>query len=97
MKNLEEWGKVQNEFMLKNLVEPTTINKEYSDDDKREKQVAVTTIRVPVDKLVGSQGIVVGDIVSKKGAVILPAGVDISLFDSSMGSIVNKLKQEGIR
>ncbi|MDR1510569.1 MAG: HD-GYP domain-containing protein [Synergistaceae bacterium] len=79
--------------MLRDLLGPEAITEESMTDEKQE---AVTTIKVPVDRLIDTQGIVVGDITSKKGAVILPAGVDISLFDSSIEVIIKKLKQEGI-
>jgi putative nucleotidyltransferase with HDIG domain len=80
--------------MLKDLLGPAATGEGTPHYKNRD---AVTTVKVAVEKLVGSHGIVVGDIISKKGAVILPAGVDISLFDSSMGAIVSKLQQEGVK
>ncbi|MDR3164664.1 MAG: HD-GYP domain-containing protein [Synergistaceae bacterium] len=53
-------------------------------------------IKVPLDMLSKSRGVVAHDIKTTKGTVILPAGVDISLFESSMDIIVNKIRNEGI-
>jgi putative nucleotidyltransferase with HDIG domain len=55
-----------------------------------------TVIKVPIDALSKSRGVVAYDIKTSKGAVILPAGVDISLFESSMEVIVDKMRKEGI-
>ncbi|MDR1650683.1 MAG: HD-GYP domain-containing protein [Synergistaceae bacterium] len=54
------------------------------------------TIKVPIDMLCKSEGVVAHDIKTKKGAVILPAGVDISLFETSMETMVKKMRKEEI-
>ncbi|MDR1580767.1 MAG: HD-GYP domain-containing protein [Synergistaceae bacterium] len=55
-----------------------------------------TVIKVPVGALSKSRGVVAHDIKTSKGAVILPAGVEISLFESSMDVIADKMRNEGI-
>jgi putative nucleotidyltransferase with HDIG domain len=55
-----------------------------------------TVIKVPLDVLLKSRGVVAYDIKTGKGAVILPAGVEISLFESSMEILVDKMRSEGI-
>jgi HD-GYP domain-containing protein (c-di-GMP phosphodiesterase class II) len=81
--------------MLKDLLGPETTKTNRKSSDY-EDQYSLTTVKVPIKNLADSHGIIVGDITSKSGAVILPAGVDISLFGSSMGTIIKKLEQEGI-
>jgi HD-GYP domain-containing protein (c-di-GMP phosphodiesterase class II) len=54
------------------------------------------TIKVPIGMLANSKGIVARDVKTKKGAVILPSGVDISLFETSMGTIIKKMEKEGV-
>ncbi|MDR1965723.1 MAG: HD-GYP domain-containing protein [Synergistaceae bacterium] len=53
-------------------------------------------VKVPVDMLVNSTGVIARDVKTKKGAVILPAGVDIALFETSMSTIANRMEKEGI-
>jgi putative nucleotidyltransferase with HDIG domain len=65
-------------------------------ENKTEERGEGTVIKVPVDALSKSRGVVVYDIKTGKGAVILPAGVDISLFESSMDVIIDKIRNEGI-
>jgi HD-GYP domain-containing protein (c-di-GMP phosphodiesterase class II) len=54
------------------------------------------TIQVPVDQLYQSHGIVARDVRTRRGAVLLPAGVDISLFEASLKKIIDQMKREGI-
>ncbi|MDR3281034.1 MAG: HD-GYP domain-containing protein [Synergistaceae bacterium] len=53
-------------------------------------------IKVPVQMLAESEGVIAHDVKTKKGAVIMPAGVDVSLFETSMGTIIKKMEKEGI-
>ncbi|MDR3256016.1 MAG: HD-GYP domain-containing protein [Synergistaceae bacterium] len=54
------------------------------------------TLKIPIDALGESEGVVAQEVVSKKGVVILPAGVDISLFEASMGMLVKKMRENGV-
>ncbi|MDR0651817.1 MAG: HD-GYP domain-containing protein [Synergistaceae bacterium] len=65
-------------------------------EDETEECGEGAVIKVPIDELSKSHGVVAYDIKTNKGAVILPAGVDISLFESSMEVIVDKIRNEGI-
>jgi HD-GYP domain-containing protein (c-di-GMP phosphodiesterase class II) len=65
-------------------------------EDKKAEEQNNMTIKVPVRTLAESNGIVAKDVRTKKGAVLLPSGVDISLFASSMGTIVKRMENEGI-
>jgi HD-GYP domain-containing protein (c-di-GMP phosphodiesterase class II) len=53
-------------------------------------------IKVPVKMLAGSEGVVAQEVVTSKGIVILPLGVDISLFDASMDILVRKMEANGV-
>ena len=64
------------------------------DETAEESEGAV--IRTPTDTLQDSRGIIARDVKTKKGAVLLPAGVDIALFATAMKTIVQRMKQEGI-
>jgi HD-GYP domain-containing protein (c-di-GMP phosphodiesterase class II) len=52
--------------------------------------------KVPIDELADSEGVVAQEVLTKKGAVILPAGVDVGLFEASMGTLVKKMRENGI-
>ena len=65
-------------------------------EEETEERGEGAVIKVPIDTLSKSRGVVAHDIKTSKGAVILPAGVDISLFESSMGIIVGKMRDDGI-
>jgi HD-GYP domain-containing protein (c-di-GMP phosphodiesterase class II) len=43
-----------------------------------------------------SEGVIAREVVGIGGVVILPAGVDISLFDASLGMIIKKMQTHGI-
>lgn len=53
-------------------------------------------LSIPVDMLSVYEGVVSSDIVGKDGAIILPAGVDLSLLESSIGTIITRIKAQGI-
>ncbi|MDR3321710.1 MAG: HD-GYP domain-containing protein [Synergistaceae bacterium] len=53
-------------------------------------------LRVPIDELAESEGVVAKEILTSQGAVILPAGVDVSIFEASMGMLVKKMRESGI-
>jgi HD-GYP domain-containing protein (c-di-GMP phosphodiesterase class II) len=78
--------------MRRDLAAPETEFMETETEERGEGAV----IKVPVGALSKSRGIVTHDIKTGKGAVILPAGVDISLFESSMEIIIDKMRNEGI-
>ncbi len=52
-------------------------------------------IKVPVDVLADSEGIVAIEVKSQDGEIILPAGADLSRFQASLNEIVRKLKRQG--
>jgi putative nucleotidyltransferase with HDIG domain len=78
--------------MQKDLLE--TVTEEETAGETRNR---LYTVKVPVNNLMNSHGIVAGDVTSKRGAVILPAGVDLSLFGPSMETIIKTLEQEGVK
>ncbi len=53
-------------------------------------------LTIPVKKLDVYEGILCSDIVGKNGAIILPAGVDLSLVESSLHTIMRKMDEHGI-
>lgn len=53
-------------------------------------------VRVPIRMLGECEGIVAREIVGKNGQVILPAGVDIALFEASIGALIEKMEAQGI-
>jgi HD-GYP domain-containing protein (c-di-GMP phosphodiesterase class II) len=73
---------------------PEMIATENFDPEAEEQNGA--RIKVSIHELAKSSGIVASDVKTKKGAVLLPAGVDISLFARSMNTIVKQMEQEGI-
>jgi putative nucleotidyltransferase with HDIG domain len=79
--------------MLNDLTLPGTIT---TGEGETENQNDGATLKVPIDMLIGRKGILASDVKTKKGAVILPAGVDISLFARSMNTIVKTMESEGI-
>ncbi|MDR1886190.1 MAG: HD-GYP domain-containing protein [Synergistaceae bacterium] len=54
------------------------------------------SIKVPVKMLANSEGIVAAEVLTDKGAVILPAGVDITMFEASMDKLIAKMQAHGI-
>ncbi len=59
-------------------------------------QEETVVVAVPVEKLDVYEGVVSSDIVGKDGAIILPAGVDLSLVESSIDTIMQRIKAQGI-
>ncbi|MDR1515264.1 MAG: HD-GYP domain-containing protein [Synergistaceae bacterium] len=53
-------------------------------------------VKVPIDMLGSSEGVVAKEIATPGGVVILPMGVDISLFEASIGLLVKKMRECGI-
>jgi putative nucleotidyltransferase with HDIG domain len=53
-------------------------------------------IKVPIEMLDSSEGVVAKEVVTPDGVVILPLGVDISLFEASMDTLVDKMRKSGI-
>lgn len=53
-------------------------------------------LSIPVEKLDLYEGIVCNDIIGRDGAVILPAGVDLSLLESSIDTTMKRLKAQGL-
>lgn len=53
-------------------------------------------VRVAVEDLGDCEGIIAKEIVAPNGVVILPAGVDITLFEASLGILTKKMKDYGI-
>ena len=53
-------------------------------------------IKIAVDDLPYSHGTVARDVKTKKGAVLLPVGVDISMFEAAMETIIGQMKNDGI-
>jgi putative nucleotidyltransferase with HDIG domain len=53
-------------------------------------------IKVPINMLNSSEGVVAKEVTTPDGVVILPHGVDISLFEASMDTLVRKMKGCGI-
>jgi len=64
------------------------------DDMPGESEGAI--IKTSPDALPNSRGIIARDVKTKRGAVLLPAGVDISLFAKAMKTIVERIKNDGI-
>lgn len=56
----------------------------------------MTSFKVPVDALIGVDGVVAQDVLTPEGSVILPAGVDIAMFNKAMPAMIRKMKQSGI-
>ncbi|MDR1915882.1 MAG: HD-GYP domain-containing protein [Synergistaceae bacterium] len=61
-----------------------------------ETQDQIATIKVPVRMLTNSEGVIAKEVLSKNGSVILPAGVDITIFEASIGTIIKKMEEQGI-
>lgn len=53
--------------------------------------------QVTVIELPSCTGVIAADVLSRTGAVLLPAGVDIGFLQSSIGNISKKLQREGIQ
>ncbi|GHV52838.1 phosphohydrolase [Synergistales bacterium] len=66
----------------------------HENDDNENTRPAI--VRVPVDALMESEGVLSADVLSKSGAVLLPAGVDLSLFSKVMPSFIKKMKENDI-
>lgn len=60
--------------------------------DKNQRKI----IKVPVRMLGESEGVIAKEIVGPSGAVILPAGVDITLFEASIGMLISKMEAQGV-
>ncbi|MDR3332524.1 MAG: HD-GYP domain-containing protein [Synergistaceae bacterium] len=61
-----------------------------------ERAEHTVTIKVPVKMLAQCEGVVATEVLTKSGAVILPAGVDITLFESTMAGLIAKMLAHGI-
>lgn len=57
-------------------------------DDAEQKSI----VKVPVRNLPGSEGVIAKEVVAPDGTVMLPAGVDITLFDASLGAMIDKME-----
>lgn len=64
--------------------------------DMADKLEENNILSIPVDKMDSFEGIVSNDIVGRDGAVILPAGVDLSLLEFSIDTTIKRLKAQGI-
>jgi putative nucleotidyltransferase with HDIG domain len=53
-------------------------------------------VKVPIEMLGSSEGVVAKEVVTQDGVVILPLGVDISLFEASLDVLRDKMRQCGI-
>lgn len=53
-------------------------------------------VKVTVEELPNCEGIIAKEVVAPNGVVILPAGVDITLFEASIGMITKKMSAYGI-
>ncbi|MDR1482367.1 MAG: HD-GYP domain-containing protein [Synergistaceae bacterium] len=53
-------------------------------------------VKVPVQMLGDSSGIVAADVMTDNGAMILPAGVDITFFESNIEDLIKKMEAHGI-
>ncbi|MDR1472097.1 MAG: HD domain-containing protein [Synergistaceae bacterium] len=53
-------------------------------------------LKVPVRMLGNSEGTVAKEVLARNGAVILPVGVDITIFEASMGVLIKKMEEQGI-
>ncbi len=53
-------------------------------------------IKIPVEKLDLYEGVFCNDIIGKNGAMLLPAGVDLSLVESSLDTMISMMKEHGI-
>ena len=53
-------------------------------------------IKVPVRNLAGCEGVIAKEVTTPNGVVILPAGVDITLFEASLGVMIDKMESFGI-
>jgi putative nucleotidyltransferase with HDIG domain len=54
-------------------------------------------IKVPIEMLDSSEGVVAKEVATRDGVVILPLGVEISLFEASMDVLVDKMRRCGIK
>ena len=61
------------------------------------KQQDKKIINVSVDLLRECIGVVSGDVVGKNGEIILPSGVDLSVIEDSIDSLIVKMKKHNIR
>lgn len=64
--------------------------------DSTQSESGRRTIQVPVSVLAKKKGIVARDVKTRDGKVLLPAGVDLSMFSAALGSIVRKMTEYGI-
>ncbi|MDR0647806.1 MAG: HD-GYP domain-containing protein [Synergistaceae bacterium] len=53
-------------------------------------------IKVPIDMLDSCDGVVAKEVVAPDGVVMLPMGVDISLFEASISLLIKKMRGYGI-
>jgi HD-GYP domain-containing protein (c-di-GMP phosphodiesterase class II) len=53
-------------------------------------------LKVPVRLLGDSEGVIAKEVLTKNGSVILPAGVDITIFEASMGTLIKKMEEQDI-
>lgn len=63
----------------------------HADDGLR-----ASVVHVAVDALAEAEGIIAEEVRAKDGAVILPAGVDITMFSASMRTMIRKMQDNGI-
>jgi putative nucleotidyltransferase with HDIG domain len=61
-----------------------------------ESEENIKLIKVHVKMLAESEGVVAKDVVTKNGAVMLPEGVDIALFEATMDILTKKMEANGI-
>jgi HD-GYP domain-containing protein (c-di-GMP phosphodiesterase class II) len=64
--------------------------------DENMEEEARAVVKVPLDALSKSHGVVAHDVRTKRGAVLLPAGIDIALFAASIKTITAQMRREGI-
>jgi len=79
--------------MAKSKKPALTINDIYS-DDSGEKH---TSRWIPVEKMGEFEGVINSDVAGRDGAIILPAGIDLSLLEYSINSTISRMKAQGIR
>lgn len=65
-------------------------------NEREDELNTVATVKVPISALRGNSGVVAREVKARDGSTILPAGVDISMFNATMDVLVKKMRVNSI-
>ena len=63
---------------------------------KKPSEASSQSVRVKVSDLATRGGVLAEDVLSGSGAVLLPAGADLTLMEKSIGTVITKLQNENV-